>query len=158
MPITEAQVKQVADFRAWVEQRLDREGRFGAPCWADREDGSTLTTRWPIGETLYLEVTLRPMLPQVRVGIVTDDRWKSEEIEQAIQDSGDSMVEFLEVALSEVGLDWEDPPVEHYRHEGVWYSFMTPIDLTSLDELHDDATHNKIMLLIDGYANSYGKL
>jgi len=158
MAITQEQQTLVTDFRGWVERRLADEGRFGAPQWSDRDDGSTLTTRWSVAEDAMIEVALRPLIPQLRVGLVTDDRWKSEEIEQGIQDSGDSMSEYLEVALSEVGLDWEDPPVEHYRHEGTWYSFITPIELGSLDELGSNAVREKTKMLIDGYANSYGAL
>ena len=158
MTTTQGNSPQVADFRGRVEQRVNEGGRFGNPVWSDREDGSTLTTRWPLTEDLYLEVTIRPLLPQVRVGIVTDDRWKSEEIEQSVQDSGDNMAEFLEVALAEVGLDWEDPPVEHYRHEGRWFSFITPIELQSLDDLATRELKDRVTHLIEGYANSYGTL
>ncbi|HRX84782.1 MAG TPA: hypothetical protein P5572_07170 [Phycisphaerae bacterium] len=158
MAITQEQTKQVEEFRAWVEQQLDGDDRFGTSDTFDREDGSTLTTRWTLSDDLMLEVTVRPLIPQVRVGVVTEDRWKSEEIEQAIEDSGDNMSEYLEVALAEVELDWVDPPVEHYRDQGRWYSFVTPIDLTRLAELSDAAVQKKVLQLIDGYVNSYGSL
>ncbi len=158
MTLTQAQTQQLADFRYWVEHLVSADGRFGEPERSDREDGSTLTTRWSVAEDLHLEVSLRPLIPQVRVGMVTDDRWKSEEIEQAIQDSGDSMSEYLELAFSEVGLDWEEPPVEHYRHEGKWFSFVTPLELPSLDALNDRPVRDQIAQMIRGYTNSYGNL
>lgn len=158
MTITQHQAQLVAEFRAWLDQRFAADDRYAEPQRFDRADGSTLTTRWPIGNRLMLEVTVRPLIPQVRVGIVTDDRWRSGEIEDAIETSGDSMSEFLEVALAEVGLDWSDPPVEHYREQGKWFSFATPVELQSLDELADAALRGKICQVVDAYACSYGAL
>lgn len=148
----------VEDFRAWIENQLDADDRFGEADTFDREDGSTLTTRWSLSDDLLLEVTLRPLIPQVRVGVVTEDRWKSEEIEQAIEDSGDTMSEYLEIALAEAGLDWLDPPVEHYRDQGRWFSFITPIDLKRPEDLADAGLRQRVMQLINGYVDSYGAL
>jgi hypothetical protein len=158
MAITEKQTKHIVEFRTWVELQLAADDRFGELERFDREDGSTLTVRWPVGEILQLEVTLRPLIPQVRVGIVTEDRWKSEEIEQAIEDSGDSMSEYLEIALAEAGLDWQGPPVEHYRDQGRWFSFITPIELAHIEDLADERVRSKVMQLVNGYVNSYGAL
>jgi hypothetical protein len=107
---------------------------------------------------LYVQVSLRPLIPQIRIGVVTDDRWKSEEIEQAVQDSGDTMDEFLELGLSDAGLDWEAPPVEHYRDQGKWFSFITPLEIDTIEKLADDAVREKVIQVIKGYSLSYGKL
>lgn len=157
MALTATQAQAVEKFRTWMDGELARAGGFGAPQRADRPDGSTLTTRYPLERKLFLEVTVRPLLPQVRVGIVTDDRWRSEELEEGIETSGDNMSEYLEVAFSEAGLDWENPPVEHYRHEGIWYSYVTPVDLKSPDDLGGEALRAKLMKMIQGYMHSYGK-
>lgn len=158
MGLTEIQAAQVADFRNWLEGRLAGDERLGPPLRDDHEDGSTLTTRHRLGEDLYLEVALRPLIPQVRVGIVTDNRWKSEELEDAVESSGDTMAEFLEVAFAEAGLDWENPPVEHYRDQGRWFTFITPLALDDLQELADDALRAKTLQMIAGYLASYGRL
>lgn len=158
MTQTQINTTQVTQFREWVAAQLAGDETFGDPMVEDRPDGSTLTTRWPIGESLYLEVTVRPHLPQVRVGLVTDDRWKSEELEQGVEDSGDSMEEFLELGFDEAGLEWEEPPVEHYRDQGKWFSFMTPVDLERVSQLGDESIRDKVMKMIRGYCLSYGKL
>lgn len=158
MVLTEAQIQTIAQFRTWVDERLAADAAFGPPVHSDRPDLSTLTTRYRLGRKLHLEVTIRPLLPQVRVGIVTDDRWRSEELEDGVESSGDSMEEFLEVAFAEAGLDWEEPPVEHYRHEGTWYSYITPVDLKSLDELSAPELREKVGRMIAGYVASYGQL
>jgi len=156
--LTPAQLDSVAAFRDWLTEQLAVNERMGPAQTDDRDDGSTLTTRWPIGENLFMQVTLRPLIPQVRVGIVTDDRWKSEEIEQGVQDSGDTMEEFLELGFSDAGLDWDEPPVEHYREQGKWYSFITPVELASLDELAAQKLRDKVLRMINGYLISYGTL
>ena len=156
--MTQTPAQSTIEFRQWAESLLAEQPNAGKSVDSDREDGSTLTTRWPVADDLFLEITVRPLIPQVRIGIVTDDRWKSEEIEQAIQDSGDNMSEYLELAFSEAGLDWEEPPVEHYRHEGKWFSFITPLEIGSLGALDDDAMRDKVARMVRGYLASYGKL
>jgi len=148
----------VKAFRAWVEAKLAKNDTYHAPQHFDRDDGSTLTARWPMHGSLWLEVTVRPLIPQVRVGIVTEDRWKSEEIEDAIETSGDNMSEYLEVALAEAGLDWSDPPVEHYRDQGRWFSFVTPIELSQIQQLADDQLRTRVLQLIEAYTASYGAI
>jgi hypothetical protein len=159
-PMTQTQTDntQVTEFRAWVAAQLAGDETFGEPRVDDRPDGSTLSTRWPIGESLFLEVTVRPHIPQVRIGVVTDDRWKSEELEQSVEDSGDTMEEFLELGFDEAGLEWEEPPVEHYRDQGKWFSFMTPLEIASVSQLGDSSVRDKVMRMIRGYCMSYGRL
>jgi hypothetical protein len=157
MTLTDTQTRLCREFRAWIDASLEGDPRFGEPVREDREDNSTLTTRYPMANALYLEIALRPLIPQVRVGIVTDDRWRSEELEDKVEESGDSMGEFLEVPFAEAGLDWDEPPVEHYRADGKWFSFITPLDLDGIGELADDAVRHKVRKMIEGYVNSYGQ-
>lgn len=158
MTLTEPQTQLTQSFRQWLRKELESDNLFGAPQDDDREDGSTLTTRWPIADDLFIQVSLRPMIPQIRVGVVTDDRWKSEEIEQGVQDSGDTMDEFLELGFADAGLDWEEPPVEHYRDQGKWFSFITPLEIDAIEQLEDGKVREKVMQMIKGYCLSYGKL
>ena len=157
MVLHETQQGQVADFRRWVEGELSRSSRFASPSHDDREDHSTLTTRWPVGESVWIEVTIRPLIPQVRVGVVTDNRWISEEMEQVIEDSGDTMSEFVGLGFCDVGLDWAEPGVEHYRDKMKWMCFITPLELKSLDELASAETRRKVRLMVDGYCAAFGK-
>ena len=155
MPLSEEQRPLVSDFRAWLESGLAGDNRFVSQERDDREDDSTLATRWPVNEHVWLEVALRPFLPQVRVGILSDDRWKSEDWEEKIQESGDTMSEFVEMGLHEAGLDWPEPPVEHYRAQLKYFYFATPVELDSLNQLQDAAFRHKVRKMLDGYYKAF---
>ncbi len=135
---------------------LPDDSRFGAATRHDRPDGSTLATRFAAGAHVWFEVALRPLIPQVRVGLLTDDRWKSEELEIKIQESGDSMSEFVGVGMNEAGLDWDEPLVEHYRADLSLFYFATPLELDSLAQLTDPSTRDKIQKMLTGYHHTYG--
>ena len=151
MPLTAEQIAIVRDFRMWTERAITDLGLFGDLSRHDRDDSSTLATRWAWGKDIWLEVAIRPFLPQVRVGLVTVDRWKSDDFEQMIQDSGDTMQEFIELGFKTVGLEWHDPPVEHYRHEGSSFYFATPLDLRALDPLANDDIRGQVCKMARGY-------
>ena len=105
MSLSEEQREQIEAFREYIEDSVAGDDRYGPPERIDREDWSTLATRFEAGPSCWFEIALCPSVPQIRVSFLTDDRWKSEEIEQAIQDSGDTMEEFVQVGLEEAGLD-----------------------------------------------------
>ncbi len=146
----------VEAFRRYIEDSVANDERYGEPARHDREDGSTLAVRFNAGKSCWFEVALRPLIPQVRVGFLTDDRWKSEEIEQAIQDSGDTMPEFVGLGFADAGLDWEEPPVEHYRESGEYYYFATPLEVEDLVDLDRDELRNKVLRMLDGYLLAFG--
>ena len=157
MPMVEQQRAAIHDYRRWLVETLAGEGEIRNHGTHDREDESTLADRWAVGEAVWVEAAIRPMLPQVRVGLVTDDRWKSEELEQKIEESGDTMEEFVGFGFEEAGLDWEEPPVEHYRAGTKHFYFATPVDLESLDELGDAEFRAKVVRMIEGYRRAFGE-
>ena len=156
MSMTDQQAEIVEAFRTFIEDGCAHDDRYGVAERHDRADGSTLATRFAAGESCWFEVAVRPTLPQLRVGFVTDDRWKSEAVEQAIQDSGDTMEEFVGIAFDEAGLDWEEPPVEHYRDGGTHFYFATPIDLEDITDLDTDKLRNKTLRMLEGYLIAFG--
>ena len=158
MSLSSEQTAAIRDFRQWCEQNLQGDERFGAPTRDDRTDHSTLATRWPTkaNPQVWLEIAVRPFLPQVRVGLVTDDRWKSEDLEEKIQESGDTMSEFVGLAFEEAGLPWAEPPVEHYRDQGKFFYFATPLELGSLAELTDPHVRDKAKRMLEGYCHAFG--
>jgi len=153
MSLSSGHQAAISEFRDWVERGLSADPRFDAPLRDDRADLSTLATRWVTrtNSHVWLEVAVRPFLPQVRVGLLTDDRWKSEDLEEKIQESGDTMSEFVGLAFEEHGLAWAEPPVEHYRDQMKYFYFATPIELKSLDDLAADAVRIKSRQMLDGY-------
>ena len=156
MPLTDEQRDQIAAFRTYIADTVGTDDRYGEATRCDREDESTLGMRFDVGASCWFEVSIRPSIPQIRVGFLTDDRWRSEEVEQAIQDSGDTMEEFVEIGFDEAGLNWEEPPVEHYRDSGKYFYFATPLPLEDLDDLEQEAVRNKVIRMLEGYLIAFG--
>jgi hypothetical protein len=149
MPLSDRDAALISAFRDWLDA-LGAGGAGGGPGLRDdRADGSSLLTRFPAGPRTWLEVAIRPYIPQVRVGIVTDDRWKNEELEEAVESTGDTMSEFIEAGFHEVDLDWRDPPVEHYRDRGKDFTFATPLDLKAISDLSHEDVRAKVAGLVD---------
>lgn len=146
----------IADFRARVRGRFSGDARVTAVQELDRDDWSTLSTRFQVAPRLWLEAALRPNLPQLRAGILTDDRWTNEELEEKIEESGDTMPEFVEMGFEEAGLEWVQPTVEHYRDQGVYFCFATALEIKSLEELRSEAVFDKFCRMIEGYARAFG--
>jgi hypothetical protein len=155
MSLTDTHREIIDAFRTWFEEQLAGDERLGRPTRHDRQDGSTLATRWEVAPNLWYELTLRPLIPQARAGVLTDDRWKSEELEQKIEDSGDTMSEFVEAGFDAVELEWPDPVVEHYRDQGRYFYFATALELESPDALGEPATRDKILKMLRGYIYAF---
>lgn len=155
MPISASDRERVEQFRATIESRQATGGPGRSVTREDRPDGSYLASRFAVGEKLWLELAVRPMIPQVRAGIMTDDRWLSEELEQVIEDSGDSMPEFVELGFEEAGLDWPAPLVEHYRDQGKYFYFATALELKSLADLADAGLIDRACRMLDGYYQAF---
>lgn len=158
MILNTAQRDQVESFRTVIEESLAGDGRFIGAQRHDRQDGSTLATRWQTlaNHQVWLEIAVRPLIPQVRVGILTDDRWKSEDFEGKIEESGDTMSEFVELGFDEAGLEWKGPIVEHYREDMKFFYFATALELSKLEELVAPATQAKVRKMFDGYHHAFG--
>lgn len=155
MSLTDPQRACIAAFRDSIESALTDDRRFSAVTRHDRPDGSTLATRWQAAEHVWFELALRPFIPQVRIGILTDDRWKSEDFEDKIEESGDSMSEFVGLGMNEAGLNWDEPPVEHYRADLTHFYFATPLELQSLDDLSQPAVRDRALKMLDGYFRAF---
>jgi len=143
-------------FRSDVERRFGSVEGLGPALREDRPDGSVLASRFPAADRVWLEVTVRPTARQVRVGLVTDDRWKNEDFEDRIEESGDTMSEFVELGFDEAGLEWKNPLVEHFRDQGKYFCFATSLDLAGLEELTQPAVREKIGRMVEGYRIAFG--
>src|SRR5262245_10751574 len=155
MPLSPADRERIERFRAGFEARRSADRRFGAAVRDDRTDESYLASRFAVGERVWLELAVRPFIPHLRLGIVTDDRWMSEELEQVIEDSGDTMSEFVELGFEEAGLDWPNPTVEHYRDQGKFFYFATALDLDSLTQLDDPKVQDRAARMFEGYFQAF---
>jgi hypothetical protein len=153
MPFDAEQRELIRRFRERFEAR--HLPRFGQATRDDRADDSTLASRFAVGERLWLEMCVRPLIPQLRAGIVTDDRWRNEDLEDKIEESGDTMSEFVELGFEEAGLEWRNPPVEHYRDQGKYFCFATAFELKALSDLSQDAVLDKVSRMFEGYYEAF---
>lgn len=158
MSITAAQRNQVDGFRSSFEAALAGDPRFSGSHRHDREDGSTLATRWTSSANpqVWFEIAVRPLIPQVRAGILTDDRWKSEDFEEKIEESGDTMSEFVEMGFHEAGLEWLEPAVEHFREEMKYFYFSTAFEIGDVNQLADPQVREKARKMLEGYFQAFG--
>ena len=113
MPLSEDDRERVEAFLTYVEDFNAPDERYGQPHRHEWEDGLTVLTRFEAGPSCWLEVAVHPLIPQIRVAFVTEDRAKNEEVELAIEESEETVEELLQLGLEEAGLRWSDPPVEH---------------------------------------------
>ena len=157
MSLSPADEKLVNDFRTAIETELSQDERFGPATREDRPDGSTRGSRFHVGGRIWLEVAVRPQIPQIRVGVVSDDRWVNEELEEAVEETGDTMPEFIEMGFDEVGLEWPEPVVEHYRDQGKYFYFATAWEPPALAELATPAAREKVKLMALGYYEAFRK-
>lgn len=155
MPLSARDQQLVRDFRERFESRYRGDKRFRGVSRLDRDDGSTLATHFEVAPRLWLELTIRPGIPQLRTGILTDDRWKNEDLEDKIEETGDTMNEFVELGFQEAGLEWLNPPVEHYRDQGKYFCFATAIELPSLAALEEPAVLDKACRMFEGYFEAF---
>lgn len=117
----------------------------------DRDDRWVLISRWPIDGRWWLELTIRPTLPQVRMGVMTDDPERCRDAEKMIADLSLTIREFVGLGFKEAGLDWPEPPVEHYREGTERFCFATALDIESLEDLAGEAIRDKVLRVLDGY-------
>jgi hypothetical protein len=141
----------IEQFLGTLATRLADLDTLSPPGRVAREDGTAISLRFEVAAHVWLDLTLRPDVPQVRAGIMTDDRWVSEDLEQAIEDSGDTMSEFVELGFEEADLAWLGPPVEHYREQGQYFYFSTGFEPSSTAALVEPDVMVKAERMVRGY-------
>jgi len=145
----------VSTFRDWIESVVGARLEAGAPERFDRDDARTLLTRWSLEPHFWHEITIRPLLPQVRVGLMTDDRLRSRDFREMVEAGGYTLSEFVAMGCESAGLHWPDPPVEHYREQGDRFRFATPVDLPSIEQLADESFRDRIFRLSIAYDRAF---
>ena len=156
MPLTERDRENVDAFRCYIEDLVVSDDRYGPAGRHDREDESTLATRFDAGPGCWFEVALWPMIPRIHVGFLTTDQGKSEEIQQAIHESGESVEQLVAAGFADAGLDWAEPPVEHYLDERGGFYFATPLQVEDLVDLDTEGVRNTVLRMLEGYLIAFG--
>ena len=158
MPLTEDDRDLVEAFRMFVEDTIANDDRYGPLTRSDREDESILVSWFEAGPGCWLEVAVHPTVPRVCIGFLTDDRSTSEGIKEAIQESDQSLRDFVVAGLREAGLDWTDPPVEHNDNNGDGpFHFTTPVDIEEIPDLERDENRSRVLRLLEGYLIAFGE-
>ncbi|HPD28855.1 MAG TPA: hypothetical protein PLL20_02590 [Phycisphaerae bacterium] len=149
--LTRQELDLIEAFRSRVETLAGT--RLGLPQLErhDRPDHWVMASRWPMDRHWWLELAVRPTVPQIRVTVVTDDPMRSLDAEVMISESSLTLREFISLGFHDAGLAWPEPPVEHYRENAERFCFATPLDLASLDELCGEAMREKVLKMLDGY-------
>lgn len=155
MGLADRSYRIIVEFRAWIEVAVGERLPFSSPEHHDREDAWSLTTKWQSEPHIWYEIALRPFLPQLRVGILTDDPDRSGDFEQMIAAADFTLQEFVAHGLKAAGLAWPDPPVEHYCERGCSFYFATPLDLKSIDVLADHSFREEAFRVLLGYHGAF---
>jgi len=148
---TERELAIIKLFRAGVETLVGTRLGLSELQRHDREDHWVMATRWPIDRRWWLEMAVRPTLPQVCLGVLTDDPERSRDAEKLVADSHLTFREFVGLGFKEAGLDWPEPVVEHYREGADRFYFVTPLDLGSIEDLASEAMRDRVVGMLDGY-------
>ncbi|NLE59859.1 MAG: hypothetical protein GX616_16020 [Planctomycetes bacterium] len=150
-PLTQRDLDLVDVFRSDIETLVCV--RLGLARFErhDRRDHWAMVTRWPIDRRWWLELAVRPTVPQIRVAAVTDDLMRSRDAEVMISESSLTTREFVGLAFAEAGLVWPEPPVEHYREGADRFCFATPLDLALLGEIAGETVRSRVLAMLDGY-------
>ena len=145
----------IDEFRIWMESAVSGLLRTSDFNRQDGDDGRLLLTRWPAGRRYWYEIAIRPFLCQVRVGVMTDDVFRSEDLGRLIADSGYTLQEFVVQGFGSVGLEWADPAVEHYCEEGLRYYYSTPMEFGLIDQLGDWGFRDRMLKVLAGYGHAF---
>lgn len=160
MALTPEQRKIADDFRDWVAISARQKIPFvGTTRKVDGQGDppDSLAMRLYTDNRTWLEAAVLPKLSRLRVGLASDSRTRNEEAEQLIQDSKETMDEFLELGLADAGYEEEAHHVDHFHESGVFY-FVTHLDLKSIESLADPGVSVKAMHLVEGYALAFEEM
>ena len=156
MALSERDREGIEEFLNYMEGIMAGDDRYGSPARRDCDDESTLAVRFDAGGSCWFELAVRPFVPQVRVAFLTGDRRIAEEIDLVIQESGDSVEEFVGPAFADAGLDWSKPPVERYDEAGELFYFATPLKVEDLVDLDLSHIRGQVIRMLEGYLIAFG--
>lgn len=148
--------QSIEAFREYVEDSVAEDERYGTATRHDAVDESVLATRFEAGPSCWFEISLRPLIPQLRVGFLTRDRAMGEDIEQALHELGGTVEGLVASSFAEAGLDWPDPVVERGSEGEEGHYFTTPLNIEDLFDLDFEQIRNKAVRMLEGYLIAFG--
>ncbi|HNQ24189.1 MAG TPA: hypothetical protein PKK06_13965 [Phycisphaerae bacterium] len=155
MPLSDWDAATIEEFRTYIESMVSGDERYGPAQRADAADDSEFASRFALGSYGAVEMAIHPSGPQVRVGFLTTDKARDEEIEQGIQEAGETVSQFVGLGFHDAGLGWYDPPVERYRDDRGFH-FTTAFQLDELDALATPEIRDWVLRMLEGYVIAFG--
>ncbi len=157
MSLSDEDRAEVDSFLDYVADFSDSDDRYGLAVRLEREDESLFATRFEVGPSAWLEVGVWPSVPEVRIGVVTDEPATGEEIVAGIEADDVSLTDALAAALVDAGLNWPEPPIEKDGVTTEEFRLTTPIELEELSDLDVGFldVRDKSMRLLEAYLNVF---
>ncbi len=156
MTLDEDSLDLIEAFLEYVEDSVVADDRYGQTTRVDAEDGSTIAIRFEAAASCYFEVAVRTDGTLIRVGFLTDDPVVGEEVEHALEGSGETAEDFLGSGFVHAGLDWLQPPVERSSEQEGQFRFTTPLEIDELLDLDADEARGKTLRMLEGYLIAFG--
>jgi hypothetical protein len=156
MPLSEDDVELIEAFRAYIEDFVAADDRYGPSSRVSSDDESITACRFEAGPSSWFEVAVHHTTPQVRVGFLTMDTSVGDEVEQAIQDAGGTLNGYVGGGFVDAGLDWPDPPVEQLHEPGEYSYFATPLEIDDFGDLDFADIRGKVVRMLEGYLIAFG--
>jgi hypothetical protein len=135
----------LVEFERWLGDTYAGDSRFGG---VHRVSGGDMAAgvRLEVAESSHYEVAALTGGRAVRVGFLTADRALNESIEQGILDSGDTLDEWLEAELEDLG---EAPASMEHFFERPFFCYVTTLPLATPEALGSPDVRGRVRHLID---------
>ena len=155
MPLSDWDGAAVDEFRTYIDSMVTGDERYGDASKHDAADESVLATRFELGPAGRLEYVLHTAEATVEVAFVTPDRTCRTEIEETLEEVGQTLSQFVAQGFADAGLRWPDPPVE-FAHVGEEFRYATAIKLEELDELSKSQVRDRVLRMLEGNLVAFG--
>jgi len=155
-PSVEQDRAMIDAFLEFIAGTVAEDDRYGPMTRCDRADGSVLAIRFDSGPSQWLEVAVTPEQSEIRVGFVTSDSAIRDEIAEGLKESSEPLSRLVEAAFVDAGLEWPDPPVEHYQDEDGKFYYAVPIVLEYFDDLDAGEIRDKTARMLEGMLVAFG--
>lgn len=133
----------------WLEEQYLGDERFESIELLEpgQLEGEAIRVKFNCNATSHFFVAVLEDEGMVRVGLATADREVSESIEEAANDTGDSLTEFLEDLMdAEAELENE---VQHFQDDA--YYFCSDLPFQRDQDLAADHFRDEVIYYLDGY-------
>jgi hypothetical protein len=150
MPVTPEDRERIESFRAYVEDSLASDDRYGPAVRHDEPERYRFASRWTVAPSCWFEMSINASPPEIRVTFMTSEAARNESIEASIQESGQKTDDYVGNAFEDAGLDWPSPVVEHLPQDNL-FAYSTTLRLEELRDLDDDEIRDRVLRMLEGY-------